>query len=332
MPKPYAFVRLSQGYIIKLHSLPNRTEIQACWALCRLHNTLWLLGRLAAIRSTTSFDRLLHYMLTKARSLVHCNGLPLNSGNIGKSEAIKRAALYVPFCFGIKSLIMIIDDILDHDIDGLVVRTKSRTLPRGAISLERAWIFFAVQVVLGVYLAIKCLEEAALYTSMTRWTYFAPILLGIMFNVGVFMGWCDLTRTVNVPWEILGSIYIGACCWTVTYETIYQHQDRQNDVKIGLKSLAILCGRYTIPVCTITGSAFVVLMVYGGLLNGQGIPFFVSVAVVGFLLSRSLWHTNIDEPENCMALFLGTPFLGQIILGGLILDAVLHRWIEGLPL
>lgn len=73
-------------------------------------------------------------------------------------------------------------------------------------------------------------------------------------------------------------------------------------------------------------------MVYGGLLNGQGIPFFVSVAVIGFLLSRSLWHTNIDEPESCKALFLGTPFLGQIILGGLILDAVLHRWIEGIPL
>ncbi|KAJ7867924.1 hypothetical protein B0H14DRAFT_2503982 [Mycena olivaceomarginata] len=163
-----------------------------------------------------------------------------------------------------------------------------------------------------------------IYPTCKRWTYFAPIPLGIMFNVGVFMGWCDLARTGNVPWEILGSIYIGACCWTVTYETIYQHQDRQDDVKIGLKSLAILCGRYTIPVCTITGSAFVVLMVYGGLLNGQGIPFFVSVAVIGFLLSRSLWHTNIDEPESCKALFLGTPFLGQIILGGLILDAVLH--------
>lgn len=59
---------------------------------------------------------------------------------------------------------MTIDDILDHDIDSLVVRTKSRALPRGAISLERAWIFFAVQVVLGVYLAIKCLEEAAYVT------------------------------------------------------------------------------------------------------------------------------------------------------------------------
>jgi hypothetical protein len=49
-------------------------------------------------------------------------------------------------------------------------------------------------------------------------------LQGIMFNIGVFMGWSDLNRTGNVPWEILGPIYIGACCWTVTYETVYQHQ------------------------------------------------------------------------------------------------------------
>ncbi|KAJ7713679.1 UbiA prenyltransferase family [Mycena olivaceomarginata] len=308
---------------MKLHSLPNRTEIQACWELCRLHNNIgfWVVWLPLAWSIAMAY-----------------HSIP----EILASEAIKRAALYVPFCFGIKSLIMTIDDILDHDIDGLVVRTKSRALPRGAISLERAWIFFAVQVVLGVYLAINTAFRPhvgkvfwplyIIYPTCKRWTYFAPIPLGIMFNVGVFMGWCDLTRTGNVPWEILGSIYIGACCWTVTYETIYQHQDRQDDVKIGLKSLAILCGRYTIPVCTITGSAFVVFMVYGGLLNGQGIPFFVSVAVIGFLLSRSLWHTNIDEPESCKALFLGTPFLGQIILGGLVLDAVLHRWIEGIPL
>ncbi|KAJ7931816.1 UbiA prenyltransferase [Mycena leptocephala] len=310
---------------MKLLSLPTGTEIQACWELCRLHNNIgfWVVW----LPSAWSIAMAYH-------------SLPEITG----SDALMTGALYVPLCFGIKSLIMTIDDILDHDIDGVVARTKNRALPRGAISLGRAWLFFTIQVVLGVYLATQCLGETALYISMTvwplyiiyptckRWTYLAPIPLGIMFNVGVFMGWADLNRSGNIPWEILGPIYIGACSWTVTYETVYQHQDKQDDVKIGLKSLAILCGRHTIPICTITGSTFVALLVYGGMLNGQGIPFFLSVTVVVFRLLSSLWRTDIDEPESCKALFLGTPLLGQIILGGLCLDAVVHRLKEGIRL
>ncbi|KAJ7921033.1 hypothetical protein B0H13DRAFT_1867040 [Mycena leptocephala] len=74
-------------------------------------------------------------------------------------EALVRAAVYVPLCFGVKSLIMTIDDLLDYDIDALVERTRNRPLPRGAISLGRAWIFFGMQVVLGVYLAVTTLSS-----------------------------------------------------------------------------------------------------------------------------------------------------------------------------
>ncbi|KAJ7832145.1 UbiA prenyltransferase family, partial [Mycena olivaceomarginata] len=250
---------------------------------------------------------------------------------ISGTDALIKGAIYVPLCVGIKSLIMTIDDILDRDVDGLVARTKGRALPRGAISLERAWLFFAIQVALGIYLAINCLGETSLYISMTlatlynipnlqgtRWTYLAPIPLGVMFNVGIFMGWADLNRAENIPWKILVPIYIGTCCWTVTYETVYQHQDIQDDVTIGLKSMAILFGKYTIPLCTLTGSSFIALLVYGGVLNGQGVPFFCSVAVSGLILLLSV--------------FFWTPLLGQIILCGFIWDAVAHRLEERLGL
>ncbi|KAJ7876350.1 UbiA prenyltransferase [Mycena olivaceomarginata] len=239
------------------------------------------------------------------------------------TDTLIKGAIYVPLCVGIKSLvcaaptydIMTIDDILDHDVDGLVARTKGRALPRGAISLERAWLFFTIQVAVGIYLAINCLGETSLYISMTvwplynipnlqgtRWTYLAPIPLvsrGVMFNVGIFMGWADLNRAGNIPWKILVPIYIGTCCWTVTYETVYQHQDIQDDVTICLKSMAILFGKYTIPLCTLTGS---------------------------------LWGTDIDNPASCKAFFLRTPLLGQIILCRFIWDAVAHRLEEGLGL
>jgi len=254
------------------------------------------------------------------------------------SEALLRAIIYIPLCFGIKSLIMTIDDLLDYDIDALVERTKERAIPRGAISLRRAWVFFGLQVVVGVCLAFIVLSRTALYTSIVvwplyiiyptckRWTNLAPIPLGLMFKVGIFMGWSDISVDGSVPWRILVPIYLGACLWTITYETVYQHQDKVDDIKIGINSPALLCRRYTIPICTTTALSFLCLLTYGGLLNGQGVPFYASVVVAGVILLTKLLRTDIDSPAECKAMFLTTPLVGQIILVGFLADAALHRY------
>ncbi|KAJ7810730.1 UbiA prenyltransferase [Mycena leptocephala] len=307
---------------MRLFSLPTATELQGCWELCRLHNNIgfWVVWH------PTCWSIAMVY-----------RAQPELSG----SEALLRAAVYVPLCFGVKSLIMTIDDLLDYDIDALVERTKNRPLPRGAITLGRAWIFFGMQVILGVYLAITTLSTTALYTSMAvwplyimyptckRWTNLAPIPLGLMFKVGIFMGWSDLSVDGSIPWNTLIPIYLGACLWTITYETVYQHQDKIDDLKIGIKSPALLCGGYTIPICVATTLGFLGLLTYGGTLNEQGIPFYVSVAVAGVMLLTTLLRTDVDCPSDCKRLFLGTPLLGQIILSGLVMDAVVHRWNEG---
>ncbi|KAJ7888763.1 hypothetical protein B0H13DRAFT_1888290 [Mycena leptocephala] len=139
----------------------------------------------------------------------------------------------------------------------------------------RAWIFFGMEVVLGVYLAVTTLSRTALYNSIAvwplyiiyptgkRWTNLVPIPLvsiysrrstekltshqGLMFKVGIFMGWSDLSVDGSIPWNTLIPIYLGACLWTITYETVYQHQDKINDLKIGINSPALLCRGYTIP-------------------------------------------------------------------------------------
>lgn len=179
---------------------------------------------------------------------------------------------------------MVIDDLLDADIDALVERTKNRPLPRGAISRNRAWVFFGLQVVVGVCLAIKVLSS----TAYVFWSRFAAISLsegqaiyldgcmaalyhlshlqgivrphrshaylhsvsaldkpssyssrqfllslevkmltfrqGLMFKVGIFMGWSDISMDGRIPWTVLFPVYFGACLWTITYETVYQHQ------------------------------------------------------------------------------------------------------------
>lgn len=109
-------------------------------------------------------------------------------------------------------------------------------------------------------------------------------------------------------------------------------QDRKEDIRIGLKSLAIFMGDYTIPICTITGIGFVGLFAYAGALNGQGIPYFIGLAISAMLLLPRLLKTDINSPEDCKNLFLGTGPVGQIILVGLVVDVVLRRVLEGIPL
>ncbi|KAF7354629.1 4-hydroxybenzoate polyprenyltransferase, mitochondrial [Mycena sanguinolenta] len=315
--------RSSFAFSVSLFAFPTKTELQGCWELCRLHNNIgfWV------VWIPTAWSILMVYHAQTELSAM---------------DALIRAAIYIPLCFGVKSLIMTIDDILDYDIDGRVERTKNRPLPRGAISLGRAWLFFGLQVVLGVYLAFTVLSTTALHASMAvwplyiiyptckRWTNLAPIPLGLMFKVGIFMGWSDLSIDGSVPWHVLVPIYLGACLWTITYETVYQHQDKVDDMRIGINSPALLCREYTIGICAATALGFLGLLLYGGSLNDQGVPFYVSVGFAGVMLIDALLRTDIDKPDDCKHFFLLTPLLGQIILGGFVVDAVLHRFIEGI--
>ncbi|KAH7872831.1 UbiA prenyltransferase family-domain-containing protein [Lentinula edodes] len=311
--------------LANLFASPSKEELNACWELCRLNNnmgcwTTWI---------PTAW----------ALAMVY-HAQPQIPGAL----ALMWAAKYFVLCSGIKSLIMTIDDILDHDIDVMVVRTKNRAIPRGAISLDRAWLFFGLQVVLGVCLAQALLDPVSrrfaaaaaplfvIYPTCKRWMYFAPVTLGLMFTVGVFMGWSTLSLTKQLPYEILIPVYIGGCCWVWTYETIYQHMDKVDDVKIGIRSSALLCGRYTIPVCSTTAIAFFGLLTYGGYLNGHSYPFFAGVLLAAALLMSKLLRTDIECPADCRDFFLQTPLIGQIIVGGFAADAVIARISNGIAL
>ncbi|KAF9030134.1 UbiA-domain-containing protein [Hymenopellis radicata] len=328
---PVAFKSLKHSLPSKLSALqsllavPTATELQACWELCRLQNGMGC----ATVFIPVAWSIAMVYYA---------------QANLTGLEALTRTLVYFFLCIGIKCLIMTIDDILDYDIDANVERTKKRALPRGAISIERAWLFFAMQVVAGVALAYKTLSPDALAISMTvwplyvlyptckRWMSFAPVPLGLMFNIGIFMGWADLTKDGRVAFDALLPIYIGALLWTITYETVYQHQDKLDDVKIGMKSLAIFCDKYTIPVCTATTIGFGTFMAYGGWMNGQGFIYYAAVVVATAILLKNLMVTDIDQPKQCMQFFLLTPTVGNIVLGGLVADAVAHRVAEGIPL
>ena len=171
-----------------------------------------------------------------------------------------------------------------------------------------------------------------------------------MFKVGIFMGWADLAPDSTMPWSILLPVYIGACCWTITYETIYQHQvcpsiffllssktnkrpqDKQDDIKIGIHSPALFCREYTLHVTTATAIGFFSLVAYGAYLNHHGPPVYVGLVAAAYLLFPHLLTIDIDRPEECRNFFLGTPLVGKVILAGFFLDVLSQRLINGLPL
>ncbi|KAF9032261.1 hypothetical protein BDZ89DRAFT_1063437, partial [Hymenopellis radicata] len=114
--------------------------------------------------------------------------------------------------------------------------------------------------------------------------------------------------------------------------TVYQHQDKRDDMRIGVKSLALYLGDRTTRVCTCTAAAFGVLMAWGGYLNGHGAAFYYGVGAATALLLWGLSQVDVDDPEKCMEFFLMTPLVGGIVLGGLVADCVMHRLNEGILL
>ncbi|KAK0221094.1 hypothetical protein EDD85DRAFT_983311 [Armillaria nabsnona] len=140
-----------------------------------------------------------------------------------------------------------------------------------------------------------------LYPTCKCWMYLAPIPLGLMFNIGIYMGWADLAPDGVISYCALTAAYLGATMWTIMYK--------------GMKSLAILCGRHTIQICSATTVGFTALTSW-----------------VAFMLLKELIVMDIDKPKQCMKFFLHIPTIGNLILAGLVVDAIVQRVIEGIPL
>ncbi|KAI5885265.1 UbiA-domain-containing protein [Schizophyllum commune H4-8] len=307
-----------------LFALPTKTELRACWELGRLSNGMgcWVCWFPLAFSMTMAYHA--HHDMPFATLLA-------------------RLALYLGLCSGIKSVIMTIDDILDHDIDARVARTKNRALPRGAISRERAWLWFVLQCVVGVGLGWVLLNRTTLFISMfvwpifviyptcKRWMDFAPVPLAFMFNIGALMGWTDVDPN-DVPWKMLAVVYAACGFWTLTFETVYQHQDKLDDILIGARSLALFMGRRTVPFCATTAAAFVGLLSAAAFLNGHGPIFYVAAFVALARLLLPLRTLDVDVPKQCLQYFLLTPKVGAILLLGFLGDALLSRWAARLAL
>ena len=202
------------------------------------------------------------------------------------------------------------NDIVDEDIDAKVERTRSRPLPSGKVSRRQAWAFLALQALLGfavllqfnrfaILLGIGSLAVVAVYPFMKRITDWPQFVLGLAFSWGALMGWAAAFGELASPAYLL---YAGSILWVIGYDTIYAHQDKEDDAIVGVRSTARLFGDNTRQWLTV---------LYGGALLCFAVAFanaqapvvaFAGLVAAGFHMARQIAVLDIDKPEQCLRL------------------------------
>jgi 4-hydroxybenzoate polyprenyltransferase len=224
------------------------------------------------------------------------------------------------------------NDIVDRNIDGLVERTRSRPIPSGQVTVKEAAAFLVLQALIGllvllqfnrftILLGIASLAVVAIYPFMKRVTNWPQIVLGLAFSWGALMGWAAWFGSLDRAALVL---YAGAICWVIGYDTIYAHQDREDDALIGVKSTALLFGTHTRPMLAIFYAAAVVLIALAGYLAAASAAFVVGLLVFAGMLAWQVARIDIDDPALCLALFRSNREAGLILFAGLVLDAMLR--------
>ena len=221
------------------------------------------------------------------------------------------------------------NDIVDRDLDKRVERTRSRPIPSGQVSVRAAAAFLVLQALVGLAVLLQLdrfaiavgfasLAIVAVYPFMKRFTYWPQIGLGLAFSWGALMGWAATFWRLDPPAYLL---YAGAIAWVIGYDTIYAHQDREDDALIGVKSTAILFGARTKPMLTVCYALAVVLIALAGWLAGGGVLFTLGLVAFAAHLAWQIVRLDIDDPLNCLAVFKSNRDAGLILFAALVLDA-----------
>jgi 4-hydroxybenzoate polyprenyltransferase len=220
------------------------------------------------------------------------------------------------------------NDLVDRDLDGRVERTRSRPIPSGQVTVAQATMFMVAQALVGflvliqfnrftVATGIASLLVVVIYPFMKRITYWPQIFLGLAFSWGALMGWPAAFGRLDWPAIVL---YAGSILWVIGYDTIYAHQDRDDDLLIGIKSTALLFGERTPTMLATFYAGAIVLIAAAGFMAGGGIIF--TIGIVGFAahLAWQVSRLDIDNPAHCLVLFKSNRDAALILFGAMLLE------------
>ncbi|HVA35407.1 MAG TPA: 4-hydroxybenzoate octaprenyltransferase [Stellaceae bacterium] len=219
-----------------------------------------------------------------------------------------------------------LNDIADRDFDARVARTRTRPIASGAISIKQAIAFMALELAIGaavllsfnrmaILLGVLVLALIATYPFMKRITYWPQFFLGLNFNWGALLGWAAVRGDLKWPAALL---YAGGICWTLGYDTIYAHQDKDDDALIGVKSSALALGSRTRPFLFIFYIGAVALWAASGALAANAWPFWLGLALAAVQLLWQAATVDIEDGADCLAKFRSNRLVGWALLLGIV--------------
>ena len=219
------------------------------------------------------------------------------------------------------------NDLVDHKIDTMVARTRSRPLPSGRITRRGAFVFLGIQALVGllvllqfnwfsILLGLASLGIVLIYPFAKRFTDWPQFFLGLAFSWGALMGWAALFGELALQPVLL---YVGAIAWTIGYDTIYAHQDKEDDALVGVRSTARLFGENTKSWLALFYGLFAAMALAAFWLTGVAWPAYAGLALAVALLGWQIQILNIDDADQCLELFKANNRVGLIVFLGLIL-------------
>jgi len=233
------------------------------------------------------------------------------------------------FCTGVvlmRAAGCIMNDVADRDFDPHVERTRCRPLASGELTVRQALVaFFALMLlafglvlmtnVLTIKLAFAGALLASTYPFFKRWTHFPQVILGLAFGWGIPMAFAAETGQIaSVAWLIL----LINVIWSVIYDTLYAMVDRDDDISIGLKSTAIMFGRFDLLIIRVLKILMIALLVLLGLKLQFSWPWFAGVAIAGVLFVRQQYLVRDRDRDACFNAFLNNNWVGVAVWTGLL--------------
>ncbi|MFC3727294.1 4-hydroxybenzoate octaprenyltransferase [Neoaquamicrobium sediminum] len=217
------------------------------------------------------------------------------------------------------------NDIVDTDIDEQVARTRSRPLPSGKVSRAQAWAFLIAQSLVGlvvllqfngfaILVGIASLATVAIYPFMKRFTNWPQLFLGLAFSWGALMGWAAHFGSLELAPLLL---YFGSILWVIGYDTLYAHQDKEDDALVGVRSTARLFGDKTKQWLVALYGGALLFFVVAFANAAVPMPALAGLVAAAAHMARQIRVLDIDNPDQCLALFKSNSVVGWLIFLGL---------------
>lgn len=253
----------------------------------------------------------------------------------GGGLELNRADINVLALFALGAIVMrgagcVINDLWDRKLDRQVERTRARPLASGEVSVRNAIIFLAGLLLIGFLILLQLSLVAILlgilsvgfivaYPVMKRITWWPQAFLGLTFNFGALIGWAAVTGIVGLPALLL---YSAGFFWTLGYDTIYAHQDTEDDMQIGIKSSALRLGQRSKIWIARFYSLSWLLLVMGFVLAGAGFPALLVLGAAGWHFRWQLKTWQLDDPRSSLAIFRSNRDFGLIVFAAALLSGI----------